>query len=56
MDFNIKLELRGQTDMLRRQLEDAVFKKIRFTGSKDLINFATDQLKMTDLVDAYLEF
>ena len=55
-DFNLKLDLRGQADMLRRQLEDQVVKKVRFTGSKELIQFATRKLQMTDLIDPFLDY
>lgn len=54
-DFNRKLDLRGQVDSLRQQLEDSVLKKIRFNGSKDLIIFATERLRLTDVVDSFLD-
>ena len=55
-DFARKLDLRGQADILRRQLEDSIVKKIRFSGSKELITFAHSQLKMPDLVHPFLDF
>ena len=54
--YGLRIDLRGQADLLRRQLEDSLVKKVRFTGSKELILFAQSELKIVDIVDPFLEF
>lgn len=55
IDFSLKLDLRNQIDLVRKQLEEQVIKKIRFTGSKELIKFATEKLKLCDVIDSFLD-
>lgn len=39
-----------------KQLEDSVVKKIRFSGKKELIDFALNQLQLTDMVSPFLDY
>jgi len=50
-----RLDLRQQIDQLRNQLQENVFRKIKFTGEVSLIKFAREELNLDDTVTPYLE-